>query len=220
MNLRRQERVAESVEKIIKIYDQIRDQFESGKLAFIVFKAIREQFQKQPERPDDIFITTLVLSTYNTIILSLANTVKPQKDSVHIQYLINCINNSKEIFDSETRKHFNSFIGEFEAALKTIDAIIERIIEFRDTSVAHIDKEHINNPGFLLQKQPISCEDIELAYNVVNRAISEIGKYLNADRPGQEFIGLAYLDLMKKTWVIFRLFYGDQWNSENHQDIL
>jgi len=202
--------MTESIEKVTSIYNGIRDYFENGKLARIVLDEIRKQYKEKPNKPDDIFITTLVISTYNTVILSLANTIKPNDDSINLQYLLNCIKNSKGILSNEKRQLFNKFNDELESALKIIEPTTQRIIEFRDKAVAHVDRAHINNPSFLLQKPPISWDDVETAYRIVDSALLEIGEYIGATKQGQEFIGLAYLELIKKTWKVLHLFYSNQ----------
>jgi hypothetical protein len=76
-------------DRITQAYYRLIDYFLSGVLAFIVLKTLREEYQKHEEIEDDIFAGSLVISAYNTAILALANTLKPNSASIHLPYLIN-----------------------------------------------------------------------------------------------------------------------------------
>ena len=52
----------------------------------------------------------------------------------------------------------------------------------RDKSIAHLDKKHVNDPSFFLEKLTSTFGEIEEAYNVVEGAILEIGKYLGLNK--------------------------------------
>ena len=181
--------------------------FLSGSLAFIVFNTIRKEYERHPVKQDNIFITTLLTSTYDTIVLSLANAIKPNNDSVHLTYLINCIKNSKDELDAETYDHLTQFIGGFETTLATISPTINRIVEIRDTTIAHLDRNHVNNPSFLLQKPATEWKDVEIAYDVVGSGLIQIGKYLGLGNDIQDYIALGNLASTKQTLLVFNLLY-------------
>ena len=84
-----------SNKKLVVLYYRILDYYLSGSMALTVFNIIDGQYAKH----NDIFLTTLMISTYNTTILSLANMLKPHKDSVSLNYLITCVKDTKDLFD-------------------------------------------------------------------------------------------------------------------------
>ena len=199
----------ESKEKINRIYLQLLDSFSSGLLAFVVLKTLREEFQRTKESRDNIFISALFVSTYNTVILALANLVKPNQDSVHLDYLFNCITSSKKELDSEVYAQLSTFISEFQSALEKVAPTINVAITLRDTSVAHLDRKHVNNPLSLLQNPPVTWDDIEMAYEVVGSGLSETGKYLGLldIRP---YATISNFVLAQETRKVFSLFYSSK----------
>jgi hypothetical protein len=106
----------------------------------------------------------------------------------------------------ETYHRFKLFADELEFALSTISETTKRIIELRDTSIAHLDRKHINNPSFLLQKPPVAWKDLEITYTVIGRGLLEIGTYLGFDNNIQDYIDIANFELMKKTLQVLALF--------------
>jgi len=139
--------------------------------------------------------------------LSLANVIRPHGESIHLQYLIDCIRASKGLFDRETRKRFEGFSGEVEMAFKTIAPTVDRVVQLRDKSIAHLDRDHVNNPGFMLQNPDLSWQDVETAYTVVDSALTEIRRYLALQDPIHEYIGLAYGELQRETLQVFNLLH-------------
>ena len=193
--------------EIVQIYEKLLDYFFSGVLAFVVLKTLREEFQRTHEGRDEIFISTLYISTYNTIVLALANTVKPSKESIHLAYLFNCIKESKGKFDIVTFNRLSSFMREAETLLNSITATIDAAITLRDTSVAHLDRRHINNPASLINNPPIKWDDIEFAYDIVGSALLETGKLLGLSDL-KPYTALANLALSQQTRGVFRFLYA------------
>jgi hypothetical protein len=185
--------------KLVVLYYRILDYYLSGSTALTVLNMIRQQYEGQSITHDDIFLTTMVNSTYNTTILSLANIIKPHKESVSLDYLITCVKDSKDLFDVKTKNRFLSFVDEINYALSIISTTIERVTELRDKSVAHLDRKHINNPSFFLKKPPMKWDELATAYSVVGSAILEIGKYLDLDNNMEDIIRLADFALTKRT---------------------
>ena len=72
--------MTKSHEKLIQIYLHTTNYFSLGVLAFVLIKTIREEYQRSQETKDDIFLGTVIISNYNSMILTLANTIKPNKD--------------------------------------------------------------------------------------------------------------------------------------------
>lgn len=192
--------------EIDQIYQKLLDYFFSGVLAFVVLKTLREEYQSTQEEQDEIFISTLYISTYNTIVLALANTVKPSKESIHLAYLFNCIKESKSKFDIGTFSRLSSFMQEAESLLTSITLTIDAAITLRDTSVAHLDRRHVNNPATLINNPPIKWKDIEFAYDIVGSALLETGKLLGLSDL-KPYTALANIALTQQTRKVFRLLY-------------
>jgi hypothetical protein len=192
-------------EKLLKIHDRLVNYFISGEMAFAVLNTIRKERENHSLIDNDLFVFTSVVSTFSTAILVMANTIKPNSDSIHLAYLLNHIKLSEGNIDPETYKKLSLFVLEFEDELTSIKHITDRVIALRDTTVAHIDRKHVNNLDALLQSPPISWEDMTFAYSVVGSGLLEVGKHLGLDSNIQDYITLANFALENKTRLICRL---------------
>lgn len=192
-------------EKIIQIYDRLLNYFYSGEMAFSVLNTIRQERGDRPLVDKDLFVFTAVISTLNTAVLVMANLIKPNSDSIHLAYLINCIKLSKSSFDSETYNNLILFVTDFEDALFNIKPITDRVIAMRDTTIAHVDRKLVNNSSVLFQQLPISWKDMTTMYSVVGSGLIEIGKYLGLDPNMGDYSTLTYFMLENKTRFICRL---------------
>jgi len=192
-------------EKLIKVHDRLVNYFFSGEMAFAVLNTIRQERENQSLIDKDLFIFTSIISTFNTAILVMANTIKPHSDSIHLAYLFNQIKLSQNNLDIETYNELESFVVEFEEALTKVKHITDRIIALRDTTVAHIDRKHVNNQSNLLHNPPVSWDDMTLVYSVVGSGLIEIGKLLGTDPNLQAYSMLTYFALENKTRLVCRL---------------
>lgn len=192
--------------EITQIYQKLLDYFFSGVLALVVLKTLREEYQRTQEKRDEIFIGTLFISTYNTVVLALANTVKPSKESIHLDYLFNCIRESRAEFDIGTYNRLSSFMQEVKALLMSIASTIDAAITLRDTSVAHLDRRQINNPVSAIIKPPIKWQNMEFAYDIVGSTLVETGKLLGLTDL-KPYTTLANLALAQQTRRVFRHLY-------------
>jgi hypothetical protein len=203
-------------EKLIHIYYRLEDAFYSGVLAFVVLKTLREEYRKYPTKEDDIFIGAVVISTFNTVILALSNIVKSNSSSIDLSYLFDCITQSKKEFDEKAFDELFHFIEEFRVELEKISLTMDRIIELRDKSVAHLDRKHVNNPKYFLEKLPIKWDDLEWAYDLVGSGLLKIGGYLGVCTSIFPLSEIANFKLVEKTRLVYQILSGEeQWNVQN-----
>lgn len=192
-------------EKLLKIHDRLVNYFISGEMAFAVLNTIRKERENRSLFDKDLFVFTSVVSSFSTAILVMANTIKPHSDSIHLAYLLNHIKLSQHNIDPEIYRRLTLFVLEFEEELTRIKPITDRVIALRDTTVAHIDRKQVNNLDAILQKPPISWDDMIFVYSVVGSGLLEIGKHLGLDPNIQDYITLANFALENKTRLICRL---------------
>lgn len=199
--------MSKSLEELKHIYLRLVDYLLSGDLAFVVLKSIREELIRDNETKDDIFIGTVVISSYNTMVLTLANSIKPNSESIHLSYFFNCVRESKKELGDEKYNQIMAFIGEFETELERLSNITKAVIELRDTTVAHVDRKHVNNPSALFKDQPISWEDMEMAISVVSSRLLELGKYLDLGESFPDYPLIAKFFLAQETKRVYNMFY-------------
>jgi len=199
--------MSKSLEELKHIYLRLVNYLLSGDLAFVILKSIREELLKDNETKDDIFIGTVIISSYNTMVLTLANSIKPNSESIHLTYFFNCVRESKKKLGDEKYNQIMAHIGEFETELERVSKITKAIIELRDTTVAHVDRKHVNNPSALFKDQPISWEDMELAITVISCGLLELGKHLGLSENLPDYIHLAKFSLTRKTKKVYDMSY-------------
>ena len=98
-------------------------------------------------------------------------------------------------------------IKEFETALKGLNTTLDAVNMIRDTTIAHIDKKHINNPNALLISNNPLWDEILSAYSLVGSGLDEIGKYFGLVS-ALDFVTLANHELARKTKLVFDFLYS------------
>ena len=194
-------------EKIVDIILQLKNSISSGILALVVIKALREKYSQSKETKEDIFISSLFIGSYNTMILCLSNFIKPNNGSINSKYLFNCIKENNPGLESSEYSSLLVLIEEFETALAALNTTLDAVITIRDTTIAHLDKRHVNNPNALLVSNNPLWDDLSNAYNLVGSGLDEIGKYFGLV-PILDFITLANLELAGKTKMVFDIIYS------------
>lgn len=199
--------MSKSLEELVHIYLRLIDYLLSGVHAFVVLKSIREELIRDKETKDDIFIGTVIISSYNTLVLTLANCIKRNSDSIDLYYFFNCVRGSKKKLGDDKYNQIMAHIEEFEAELERVSNITKAVIELRDTTVAHVDRKHVNNPSALFKDQPIRWDDMEMAISVVSSGLEELGKYLGLGENFPDYAQLANFILFTKTKQVYDMFY-------------
>ena len=199
--------MSKSLEELVDINLRLTDYLLSGLLAFVVLKSIREELIKDKQTKDDIFLSTVITSSYNTLVLTLANTLKPNSDSIHLSYLFNCIRDSKKNLGAEKYDQIMRHINEFESEMEKISKVTSAVIELRDTTVAHVDRKHVNNPLEMFKDQPISWVEMEMAISIVSSGLMELGKHLGLGENFSDYTQLANYFLATRTKEVYDLIY-------------
>lgn len=198
--------MTDQIEKLGQIYYQLLNYLTGGSNSLAVLNAVRVEMGEKCQQTDDIFLFTLLNSCFNNSILVMANVIKGNKDSVDYSYLFREIRASESNFESEMFARFVKFADEFEWVLTSseMSPIFNHILELRDKTIAHVDRKHINNPSYFLEKPPIKWDDLNSAYHVVGNGILEIGKYLNLYQELGDIVVIANFVLGKKTQKIVK----------------
>jgi hypothetical protein len=194
-------------EKIVDIILQLQNSICSGILALVVINTLREKYSQSKETKEDIFISSLFIGTYNTLILCLSNFIKPNNGSINSKYLFNSIKDKNPGLESREYSSLLVLIEEFETALAALNYTIDAVITIRDTTIAHLDKKHINNPNAILVTNNPLWDDLSNAYDLVRSGLDEIGKYFGLV-PILDFVTLANLELAGKTKLVFDILYS------------
>jgi hypothetical protein len=194
-------------ESIVDIILQLKNSISSGILAIVVINTLREKYSQSKETKEDIFISSLFIGSYNTMILCLSNFIKPNNESINSKYLFNCIKDKNPGLESREYSSLLVLIEEFETALAALNNTLDAVIKIRDTTIAHLDKKHVNNPNALLVSNNPLWDDLSNAYSLVGSGLDEIGKYFGLV-PILDFVTLANLELAEKTKLVFDILYS------------
>jgi hypothetical protein len=199
--------MTETLIKIIECNNRLLDYFYSGVLSYIALKSFREEFEKNKETTDDIFIGTAVINLYNNAILSMANTIKPNDKSVNLDYLFNIIRYSESSFKPEIFNEIMEFIPHFEKNIEGLSPVTDMTIVLRDKSIAHLDRDHVNKPYIFFANPPIKWEEFENAFDVIGSGLSKIKEIIEGGMNFVDFASIANAQLSIETKRVYYLFY-------------
>ena len=194
--------MSKEIDEITEIFQRLLDYFYTGALAFIVLDTLRTQVGLTKKGGDSYFIVAVYLASYNTLMLALANTAKPDDDSINLHYLFNCIRASRRSFSDEQYDQLAAFLLEFESALLEIEGTIEAAVKIRNTTVAHLDRKHVNNPAALSIDSPANWDNLKHAYNIVGNGLLKIGKIFGLSHI-ENYTTLANYLLARETKDVF-----------------
>ncbi|MBA4420562.1 MAG: hypothetical protein C0391_05395 [Anaerolinea sp.] len=193
-------------EKIVDIIFHLENSITSGIMALVVINTLREKYSQSKETTEDIFISSLFIGSYNTLILCLSNFIKHNKESINLIFLFTGIKEENPGLEASEYSNLLVLIEEFETALDSLHTTLDAVIKIRDTTIAHIDKKHVNNPNALLVPNNPLWDDLSNAYSLIGSGLDEVGKYFGLV-PVLDFVTLANVDLADKTKRVFDFLY-------------
>ncbi len=169
-------------EKISKAIWLLKNSIENAREALVIIISLREKFTCTKEDRDSLFIKNLYLGLINTINLCLANFYKDNENSINYFYLVNCIKNiHPPLPDIEYRNLF-TVLDNLQSRLNAKTFMFDYIFQVRDTTIAHLDRRHINNPRALeILNRPYWEELIELI-EVIGEGLDYIGVFFGLER--------------------------------------
>lgn len=125
-------------------------------------------------------------------ILALARLVVAHKDSLSVTYLLNCVQQSPSAFPIPEREGMARAVERHRALLDEMQPLVEQVKDYRDRTIAHLDKKVVNHWYAVHAHPPLELDQVE-------RAFARIGALLNVycaglDLPAVELAPLGDQD--------------------------
>ncbi|MBI5950714.1 MAG: hypothetical protein HY865_03575 [Chloroflexi bacterium] len=108
-------------------------------------------YESRKIEQNDILAFTILNSSFNASILSLANLIKHDKQTINLYYLMDLMKKVDNLIDENEQYAFQKFSDQFEDIVLKQSATIGHVLILRDKVIAHIDKKHITDPSFFLE---------------------------------------------------------------------
>lgn len=131
------------------------------------------------------FWGTIYDACVESAILALARLVVTHKDSISVTYLLNCVEQSPSAFPVQARPAIREMVEGHRALLGEMEPLVERVKDYRDRTIAHLDKKYVNHRDMVQAQPPVGLDEVE-------RAFVRIGALLNVYCAG---LDLPALDL-------------------------
>ena len=169
--------------KIFLAYIHLISTFLDGYLSLILFESIVSRLVKERMKPgDDILISTIYVSTYNSAVLILSNLINSNPDSIDCFYLINIIRDNKKRIENKPKiEELERAINDFEFYLNDSKQFAERIKTIRDKRVGHVDRKIVNDPDAIKLDLPIKYRDMNEKYSTIRSHLQTIGNLIGEE---------------------------------------
>jgi len=199
--------------EIAIIHDRLLNYFLEGEGGYIVFMGLRKAYKLQPFLEEDIFISALANFSLKTMVLTLANILVDDRDSIRLNYLFNCIINSKQQFKEKEYKEITETIAECKKLLVDNEQIVNKVVESRNKGVAHIDIGQVTKPDFFTEMGTIKVEEFGLLFSIIGSVLFELEKYFGLHPNATDFVDIGNFNLESKTVDVYNFLFKEKGKS-------
>ena len=127
--------------------------------------------KEQPERTR-AFLDTTYAACVESAILAFARLAIAHKDSISVVYLLNCVQQSPSAFPVPEREAVMHTVARHRALLESLQPLVEQVRDYRDRTIAHLDKKVVNHRGTVHTHPPVELDELERAFVLLHELIS------------------------------------------------
>ena len=156
--------MSKSPRKLREIVEYLSDQLTRGWAALWVAQQIGRA--RREERLDGTrsLLTTTYDACVESAILALARLTVAHKDSISVAYLLNCVDQSPSAFPLPERSAVADAVARHRALLLDLQPLVDRVKDYRDRTIAHLDKRYVNRRDTLHTYPPLALDEVEQAF--------------------------------------------------------
>ncbi len=163
-------------EKIKRLLDNLSLELQRGVRCLQVVQTIR-QARSEGYVEEDKFFNIVLDTCMRESLLSLAKLAISEKESITIDYLLNCaLEVPSKGFRNATRAEVESSVLEHRNQLEALAPLIDDLKMQRDRVLAHLDRKHVNEPEVMSTIQ-INLAEIERAFEIFGGIINTYRRY-------------------------------------------
>jgi hypothetical protein len=124
------------------------------------------------------FWTTTYDACVESALLAFARLTDAHKDSISVAYLLNCVQQSPSAFDPSERGTVIEGVARHRALLAEMQPLVEQVREYRDRTIAHLDKKHVNHYYVIHSRTPVDLGEVEHAFGLLLDVLQVYGDAL------------------------------------------
>jgi hypothetical protein len=177
--------VSKSRRTLVEIVGYLSSQLAQGWAALAVAQQIERSKHEGHLGSAPTLSDTAYGACLESAILALARLTVAHKDSISVEYLLNCVQQSPSAFPIPQREAVIEMVSQHRTQLQGLDPLVEQIKDYRDRTVAHLDKRHVNQRRAIQRDPPADKDELACAF-------VSIGGVLDAHRRA---LDLPVLDL-------------------------
>ena len=189
--------MSKSARKLREIVEYLSDQLTRGWAALWVAQQIDRAHREEQLDCASSFLTTTYDACVESAILALARLTVAHKDSISVAYLLNCVDQSPSAFPLLERPAVADAVARHRALLLDLQPLVDRVKDYRDRTIAHLDKRHVNQNGVISARPPIDLREVEGAFERTLLILNAYRGYL--DQPARRLDNL-HADLVRD-WI-------------------
>jgi hypothetical protein len=156
-------------QKIHDIINKLYEQIHLGYRSLWVAKYVNQAHDTKRINCAHYFFEGTYYSCLESAFLALSRVLlrDDRGKPVNIWYLLNCLQGKPDVFNGTPPKVILKCVDQHLRQLEAMDPTIKKIEEQRHSTIAHLDKAHINKPQAIYQQAPIEEREFDEAYKLV-----------------------------------------------------
>jgi hypothetical protein len=169
-----------ALSKIPNILSHLSDQLFRAWSAFLVAKHIDPILEDSHITSIRYFLTAAYVSCFESAILALSKLTIPHGESMNIEYLLNCCEQSPEVFANVDKDEILRSVRAHRQQFEKVKPLIEHVKTWRNKAIAHLDRQYVNDPTSISSIPPIDMAQVEEVFILLEKIINAYRGYLNA----------------------------------------
>jgi hypothetical protein len=163
--------MAKNGNKIKAILDLLAEELSRGMLYWQIASSLHARYAKSDLIQSPTLLCGIYQACYNQVLLSLAKLGIYERESVSLEYLLNCASQNLKAFRYANRNELEMTIQRHRRLLAERKPFFDKVKAARDRVLAHLDSKHINDPEIF--------EHIQIQYEEIERAFKFLLETLN-----------------------------------------
>lgn len=186
-------------ERMGRILDILAITAVKGKIAARVARGLHEAYENGRITCSRRFFETAYETSIDRMVLfcyRLLVTAGAQRDSVSVEYLLNCAGSNPGVFPFAKPGDVQRSVDEHRQVLDEMRPLSATVARERNWSLAHVDRKWVNNPELVLSMAPLFLGEVERSYGILLDLINVYKGYFdNVDFQWQHLDGEVHADL-------------------------
>lgn len=169
--------MATLTDKIKFLLETLSLELEQGVGFLQVAKHIKQSQSEGRLKRNTKFFELVSEACMREALLSLAKLAISGKESVTVNYLLNCAREvPSKLFPGATRREIERSVAEHKRRLEDLAPLIDALRTRRDRVLAHLDRKHVNEPEALTASK-IDLGEVEEAFGILAEMINTYRRY-------------------------------------------